>query len=78
MWDLCRPGFELVSPALAGGFLTTAPPGKSLFEAILIKTFKLFAQGQTGQWKRLENAQTYTYVKASNAMKNKCSINSTA
>ena len=30
MWDLPRPGFEPVSPALAGGFLTTAPPGKSL------------------------------------------------
>ena len=31
MWDLRGPGFEPVSPALAGGFLTTAPPGKSLF-----------------------------------------------
>ena len=30
MWDLPGPGLELVSPALAGGFLTTAPPGKSL------------------------------------------------
>ena len=30
MWDLPRPGFEPVSPALASGFLTTAPPGKSL------------------------------------------------
>ena len=28
-WDLPRPGLEPVSPALAGGFLTTAPPGKS-------------------------------------------------
>ena len=28
MWDLPRPGPEPVSPALAGGFLTTAPPGK--------------------------------------------------
>ena len=30
MWDLPRPGLEPVSPALAGGFLTTAQPGKSL------------------------------------------------
>ena len=30
MWDLPRPGFEPVSPALAGGFLTTVPPGKPL------------------------------------------------
>ena len=28
MWDLPRPELEPVSPALAGGFLTTAPPGK--------------------------------------------------
>ena len=31
MWDLPRPGIEPVSPALAGGFLTTVPPGKSHF-----------------------------------------------
>ena len=29
MWDLPGPRIEPVSPALAGGFLTTAPPGKS-------------------------------------------------
>ena len=28
MWDLPRPGLEPVSPALAGGLSTTAPPGK--------------------------------------------------
>ena len=28
MWDLPRPGLEPVCPALAGGFSTTAPPGK--------------------------------------------------
>ena len=28
MWDLPGPGLEPVSPASAGGFLTTAPPGK--------------------------------------------------
>ena len=30
MWDLPGPGLELVSRALAGGFLTTAPPGSPL------------------------------------------------
>ena len=30
MWDLPRPGLEPVFPALAGRFLTTAPPGKPL------------------------------------------------
>ena len=28
MWDLPRPGVEPVSPALAGRFSTTVPPGK--------------------------------------------------
>ena len=28
MWDLPRPGLEPMSPALAGRFPTTAPPGK--------------------------------------------------
>ena len=28
MWDLPGPGLKPVSPAPAGGFLTTAPPGK--------------------------------------------------
>ena len=31
MWDLPGPGLEPVSPALAGGFLTTGPPGKPGF-----------------------------------------------
>ena len=29
MWDRPRPGIEPMSPALAGGFLTIGPPGKS-------------------------------------------------
>ena len=29
MWDLPGLGLKPMSPALAGGFLTTAPPGKS-------------------------------------------------
>ena len=28
IWDLPGPGLEPMSPTLAGGFLTTAPPGK--------------------------------------------------
>ena len=30
MWDLPGPGLKPMSPALAGGFLTTVPPGKPL------------------------------------------------
>ena len=32
MWDLPGPGIKPVTPALAGGFLTTVPPGKSLYD----------------------------------------------
>ena len=35
MWDLPGPGLEPVSPALAGGFPTTAPPGKPLQHVFL-------------------------------------------
>ena len=34
MWDLPGPWLEPVSPALAGGFLTTAPPGKSQYHNV--------------------------------------------
>ena len=37
MWDLPRPGLEPVSPALAGGFSTTAPPGKPCPNLIYVK-----------------------------------------
>ena len=50
MWDLPRPGLEPVSPALAGRFSTTAPPGKPrpqilmpvLFLPIFLFYFVLF------------------------------------
>ena len=32
MWDPPRPGLEPVSPALAGRFPTTAPPGNPVFK----------------------------------------------
>ena len=35
MWDLPGPGIEPMPPALAGGFLTTVPPGKSIWDCIL-------------------------------------------
>ena len=49
MWSLPGPGLEPVSPALAGGFLTPAPPGKSpicqslwLLDYIIIFTVSWF------------------------------------
>ena len=38
MWDLPRPGLEPASPALAGRFSTTVPPGKPLI--VLFQSFK--------------------------------------
>ena len=40
MWDLPGPGLKPMSPALASGFLTTAPPGKSPHSFFLIHTHK--------------------------------------
>ena len=39
MWDPPGPGIKPVSPALAGGFLTTVPPGKSLQVSVLDMVF---------------------------------------
>ena len=43
MWDLPGPGLEPVSPALAGGFLTTAPPGKpcACFLTVATRSYKI-------------------------------------
>ena len=41
MWDLPRPGLEPVSPALAGRFPTTAPPGKPSLATFVCTTTKL-------------------------------------
>ena len=43
MWDLPGAGLKPMSPALAGGFLTTAPPGKSL---IFVSDFKIHKRPQ--------------------------------
>ena len=42
MWDHPGPGLEPVSPALAGGFLTTAPPGKPDFTGFYMHAFVFF------------------------------------
>ena len=47
MWDLPGPGLEPVSPALAGGFLTTAPPGKPPIPIIF-----LFQESCRNKWNR--------------------------
>ena len=42
MWDLSGPGHETVSPEFAGGFLTTAPPGKPGAHFQMAQHFKIF------------------------------------
>ena len=37
MWDLPGSGIEPVSPALAGGFFTTEPPGKPIVRQLKLK-----------------------------------------
>ena len=39
MWDPPRPGLEPVSPALAGSFSTTAPPGKPCLFILFMVSF---------------------------------------
>ena len=39
MWDLPGPELEPMSPALAGEFLTTAPPGKSKIDFFHTKNY---------------------------------------
>ena len=39
MWDLPRPGIKPMSPTLAGGLLTTKPPGKPLCPLIYLFIF---------------------------------------
>ena len=41
-WDLPRPGLEPVSPALAGRFSTTAPPGKPCFGVLAVSSVPSF------------------------------------
>ena len=68
MWNLPRPGIEPVSSALADGFLTTGPPGKSswsisFFWSTLHKyNLKLFrvcsGASQVTQWVKNSPANT--------------------
>ena len=47
MWDLPGPGLEPMSPVLAGGFLTTAPPGTS---ANMEVDGKFYSDFESGFW----------------------------
>ena len=55
MWKLLRPGIEPVSPALAGGFLPTIRPGKSLYAGLILSYLERFgAEGMNWRfWGRM-------------------------
>ena len=65
MWDLPGPGLEPLSPALAGGFLTTAPPGKSLharFLTPLSLSFFIYRNGALLSPTRLQRGLNKAYI----------------
>ena len=52
MWNLPRPGLEPMSPASAGRFSTTAPPGKPWTLIFIFLAFHLFLPKFIQQYKR--------------------------
>ena len=70
MWDLPRPGLEPLSPALAGRFSTTAPPGKP--EPSNFKT----AKSRDPDWISAELTAAWLMVIASCSHKRPTQLNS--
>ena len=62
MWDLPRPGLEPVSPALAGRFSTTAPPGKPYLYAFLTYVFCVFFLSKHHNISIFHNFDSFTIV----------------
>ena len=61
MWDLPGAGVEPVSPALAGRFLTTASPGKSLIYPF---NYALIQRGNHSEYNLAYSCQSFfnTYI----------------
>ena len=57
-WDLPGPGMEPVSPVLAGGFLTTAPPGKP---HQFLLSFFFFTVNTCGNGGHMQDTLTWMY-----------------
>ena len=74
-WDLSGPGIESMSPALAGGFFTTEPPGKLhrfcftieyellAFKRILIANFLHHLISKLLQWPIVAVVQLFSCVR---------------
>ena len=61
MWDLPGPRIEPVSPALAGRFLTTRAPGKSL--SIVLDTAEEKQSRAREKWRYREGAVRVSLLK---------------
>ena len=59
MWDPPRPGLEPVSPALAGGLPTTAPPGKP--QEFLTSALVFIFIFQNGNWRTGRDKMSIRY-----------------
>ena len=74
MWELPRPGIEPVSPALAGRFFTTEPPGKPLPQVFKIKLLKeiqaLTGGNKEGDWRNKEDGFREGSSELNTAIKN--------
>ena len=65
MWNLSRPGIDPVSPALAGGFLTTGPPEKSLCNIIiffLMEAPEMFNKWRNEEMKKYRDLEKVTVI----------------
>ena len=66
MWDLPGPGLEPVSPALAGGFLTMAPPGKPKSVHSFYNTTQppkeMFHNFQSLKYSKVHSKSLYIYL----------------
>ena len=69
MWNLPELGIEPMSPALAGGFLTTGPPGKSVQTSFNFVNFEVLmclfsSQLQCKYFRRISNSMEIDIVTA--------------
>ena len=72
MSDLPRPGIKLVFPALAGGFLTTGPTGKSwATRSKFVPKNNMESKGLHLQWKRPANSTSARWSKSTSTVINR-------
>ena len=65
MWDLPRPGLKPVSPALASGFITTAPPQMSPLTTFIQNSFGSLSHGNQKRERNKRNPNWKEEVKMS-------------